>query len=211
MQKYYIKKLVHEIRKSPPAFYIFTSWNARLVDDDLFKEVKKNYSFFGIYGKYVIFERNDRVKRFAEQLQKYKNVNESKIRPWENVQLRLAGQTKLLSMFRNLDSPVKPFTRDMLLPKTGDPDKELVESGFALYLKNDLYHAEELWRNLAEKNPNNLAALANTALLYEKYGVYYRALANYQTVAKEHEHPWTEYYQETRFLLCRDAEQVVKQ
>lgn len=204
-------KLVREIRESLPAFYIFTSWNARLMDEDLFRVIKKNYSFFGMYGKYVIYERKNRPERFERELFKYRNISEPEIKPWENVQLRLAAQTQPLAMFRNINVPPEPFDRQMFIPKDGDPDKSLVEKGLEMYKNNDLYHAEGLWRSLAESNPYNYAALANTGLLYEKYKVYYRALANYQAVAKVYEHPWTEYYQETRFLLCRDAEEVLRQ
>jgi len=204
-------KLVKDVRESRPVFLIFTSWNIRLSDEPLLQVVKKDYSFFGLYGKYVIFERKNRTERFEEVLQTFRDAEEPKDRPWEDVQLRLADQTIQLASFRNMTVSFKPFERELLMPDQNTPQKELVMQGIELYKKNDLRGAEQLLRKITDEDKSNFTAMANLGLMYEQFGLYYRALANYQSVAIQYGHPWSEYYQESRFSLCREAERIVSE
>ncbi len=204
-------KMVEDLRSSQPVFIVFTSWTARLVDDAFFQVIKKDYTFFGLYGKYVIFERKYRLNRFENVLQQYQHPTEPADHPWEGVRLRLAAQTKQLSAFRNTNVPPKPFERDLFIPKPDSPQYESVMKGIGLYRNGDLRSAEGLLRKIAEKNTGNFAAMANLGLMYEKYGLHHLALTNYQAVAEKYGHPWIDYFQEARFSLCREAERLVQE
>lgn len=193
-------RLVKDVIKSKPAFFIFTSWAFRLDQEPWIQPFIKEYRFLGLFGKYAIFERKSRSTPAKELLAKLQIPPESTDRPWEKPQLILFPGWQGIAL-----SDPERFQGTSLLHSGYGGEAKWVDEALFLFRQKRYIDARAILARALEINPDNLAAQAEMGVYNEATGQYFLALKNYETVAKKILHPFNEYYVETRNLLMQQA------
>jgi len=202
----YFYRLVKRMHDKRPAFLIYTAWVGRLEDDPLLGIFKNNYRFFGLYDKYVIFERRDRPP-LTPEMQKVLLEQVGGGYSWKHPRLVLASE---ITASRYLGP--SPFQRELFQPRPGDRDAELIREGNGYFAAKRYGEAKAAWDKALALHPDSPAALANLGIWNEMAGWYYTSLGNLQAVIDQHrlERPWLDYYREIQYRLAESAENIVK-
>lgn len=193
-------KLIRDIEKSRPAFIVINAWTGKLDQQTWMQPFWPRYSFFGMFGKSLIFEKRGRSKPAKEILARIKLSPKQESLPWENPRLELfpgMKSTPLMDYERFFGKPI--------LPTGNGPEASLVNQALDLFQKRQHLNARDILTKAIEINTNSLPALAAIATFNEASGQYYLALENYQTLAEKLPHPFIEYYLETKNLLMQEA------
>lgn len=195
------RKLLGDLEKSRPAFIVFTAWAFRLDQEPWMQAIKTRYRFWALYGKYVVFEKKDRVaapsKELLVKMDTPKNQEE---RPWEKPTLEFFPGWRSIS----LTDPER-FRGMPVLPVGNGPEAFFIREALELFKQGRFIEARDRLALALALNPESPCGLAEMGVYNEATGQYFLALENYQAAAKYRLHPLNEYYLETQALLIQQA------